>query len=65
MLNSAGRLNRYCTPGMSSRLARMPSMAVSSSARRAPFCSVMLTRPVFSPASTGLASSRLPVPATE
>ena len=64
MLKRAGRLKRYCTPGKVSRLRRIPAIAVSSSVRRAPFCSVMLSLPVFSPASTGLASSRLPVPAT-
>ncbi len=64
MLNSAGRLKRYCSPGIFSRSLRMPAIAASSSSRPAPACSVMLSRPVFSPASTGLASSRLPVPAT-
>ena len=62
---SAGRLNSYWTPGMRASSVRMASIAASSSARPEPGCSAMLNVPVLSPASTGLASSRLPVPATE
>ena len=64
-VSNAGRLNSYCTPGRFAMRSRRVCIARSSASGPAGGFRLTSSVPVFSPESTGFASRRLPVPATE